>query len=232
MKKIGFIGAFDKTDMLIQIAKIITLVGKKVVVIDSTINQKAKYIVPVINPTRTYVTEYENFDVAVGFENLNEIKNYLGLGENEELEYDIALIDIDSFNVYEAFNMKEAYTNYFVTSFDLFSLKKGLEILSGINYEISLKKVLFTKTMSSEENEYLDFLSMRYPIKWVEDKIYFPFELGDQSAIIESQRVSKIKLRSLSSQYKDSLIEISGEILADYSTNDLRRIVKTIEKSE
>lgn len=65
MKKIGFIGAYDKTDVLIQLAKILTTVGVKTVVIDSTTNQKAKYVVPVINPTRTYITEFENFDVAV-----------------------------------------------------------------------------------------------------------------------------------------------------------------------
>lgn len=67
MNKIGFVGAFDKTDLLVQIAKIMTVLGKKVIVIDSTINQKAKYIIPVINPTTTYITEFEGFDVAVRF---------------------------------------------------------------------------------------------------------------------------------------------------------------------
>ena len=32
---------------------------KKVLVIDNTVTQKAKYIVPVINPTKAYVTEFE-----------------------------------------------------------------------------------------------------------------------------------------------------------------------------
>ena len=65
MKRIGFIGSFDKTDVLIQVAKLLTIMGVKTIVIDSTINQKAKYVVPVINPTKTYITEFENFDVAV-----------------------------------------------------------------------------------------------------------------------------------------------------------------------
>ena len=51
MKKIGFIGAYDKTDMLLNIAKILTTMKKRVLIIDSTINQKAKYVVPAINPT-------------------------------------------------------------------------------------------------------------------------------------------------------------------------------------
>ena len=51
MEKICFIGVFDKTDLLIYISRILVEMGKKVLVIDSTVNQKAKYVVPSINPT-------------------------------------------------------------------------------------------------------------------------------------------------------------------------------------
>ena len=95
MKKIGFIGAYDKTDLILYVAKILTVLGKKVLVIDSTINQKARYIVPVINPTLKYVTEFEEIDIAVGFENIQDIKNYLGLADNQDMEYDIIMIYTD-----------------------------------------------------------------------------------------------------------------------------------------
>ena len=230
MKKIGFIGAYDKTDMLLYIAKILTALGIKTVVIDSTINQKAKYVVPVINPTTSYITEFEEFDVAVGFKNFDAMEQYLGLGETEELEYDIALIDTDSSNVFSAFRMEDAYINYFVTSFDLFSLKKGLEILSGLREEIKMTKVLFSKYMTNEEDDYLNYLSKEYKITWSDIKIYFPFEIGDKSAIIENQRVSKIKFRNLSSQYKESILFMVEQIIGNISTNELRKIMKSIEK--
>ena len=95
MKKISFIGAYDKTDLILYIAKILVAMDKRVLVVDSTINQKAKYVVPVIKPTRAYVTDFENIDVAVGFNNFNEIKEYLGYPIHAELPYDIALLDID-----------------------------------------------------------------------------------------------------------------------------------------
>lgn len=44
MKKVGFIGAYDKTDMILNIAKILTVMGQRVLMIDSTINAKAKYV--------------------------------------------------------------------------------------------------------------------------------------------------------------------------------------------
>lgn len=230
MKKIGFVGTFDKTDFIIQIAKILTTMGKKTVVIDSTINQKAKYVVPVINPTKTYITEFEEFDVAVGFQNFEKMKEYLGLEQTEELDYDIALIDIDCSKVFDNFEMKDADKNYFVTSFDMFSLKKGLEILSGMQFTVKMTKVLFSREILKEDDEYLNFLSREYNIEWEEVKIYFPFESGDQSAIIESQRVAKIKFRNLTNQYKESLIYMAEQILENVSLGELKRVIKNIEK--
>lgn len=229
MRKIGFIGAFDKTDLILQIAKILTSMGIKTLVIDSTINQKAKYVVPVINPTTTYVTEYEAFDVAVGFEDFDGIKRYLGL-ETENLDYDIALIDTDSSRVFDNFKMKDAQINYFVTSFDLFSLKKGLEILSGLRDNIKMTKVLYSKYMTNEEDDYLNYLSDEYRIIWDEIKIYFPFEIGDQSAIIENQRVSKLKFKNLSNQYKEGLLYMVEQIVGNITISELKKIMKNIEK--
>ena len=65
MKTVGFIGGYDKTDLLLYVARILKATQKKVLLIDTTLNQKAKYVVPSISPTRTYITEFEGFDVAV-----------------------------------------------------------------------------------------------------------------------------------------------------------------------
>lgn len=230
MKKIGFIGAYDKTDLIIYIAKILTTLKKKVLVIDATTKQKARYVVPVINPTKMYVTEYEEIDIAVGFSNIEDIKRYLGYSEEQDLDYDIVLIDTDSIEGFSIFKLEESFKNYFVTSFDAYSLKKGLEILSGLKSVISLTKVLFTEEMLKEEDDYLNFLSLGYKIIWNEYRIYFPIENGDLSVIYENQRVAKIKFKKLSIQYKDGLAYMSEEILGDVSEMTIRRAIKLIEK--
>lgn len=231
MKKIGFIGAYDKTDLILYVAKILTTLKKKVLVIDSTINQKARYIVPVINPTVKYVTEFEEIDIAVGFENFSDIKKYLGLAEEQEMEYDIVLIDTDDFKGFESFELKEASKNYFVTSFDNYSLKKGLEVISGLQEPISLTKVYFSKEMLKEEDDYLNFLSLGYKVIWNEYRLYFPIENGDLSVIYENQRVAKIKLKKLSVQYKDGLAYLAEEILGNVSESNIRRAIKNIERN-
>ena len=230
MRKVGFIGAFDKTDMIINIAKILTVLKNRVIVIDSTINQKAKYVVPVINPTVTYITEYEEIDIAVGFKNIEEIKQYLGITNDEDMPYDIMLIDTDTQERIEEFNLLEADKNFFVTSFDLYSLKKGLEILSGLKQPINLTKILFSKEMLKEEDDYLNYLSLEYKVVWNEYRIYFPIENGDRLVLAENQRVAKIKFKKLSAQYKDGLVFVTQEILKDMSESNIRRTIKTIER--
>ena len=112
-------------------------------VVDATINQKARYIIPVINPTLMYVTEYEDIDIAVGFKKVEDIKKYLGVSEDQEMEYDIMLVDTDNKEGFDEFKLEESQKNYFVTSFDIYSLKKGLEALIGLKNAISLTKVYF-----------------------------------------------------------------------------------------
>ena len=228
MKTIGFIGVYDKTDMILNLAKIFTTLGSKVLMIDSTINQKAKYIVPTINPTTSYITNFEDIDVAVGFKDEKQIKEYLGLS-TEELPYDILLVDADEYSKIKEFKLQEADKNYFVTSFDLYSLKKGLEILAEIQKPMSLTKILFTKDVLKEDDDYLNFLSINYNIVWENERIYFPIENGDLEVLMENQRVSKIKFKRLSTQYKDGLVYIALGVL-NTSESNIRRAIKTIEK--
>ena len=230
MKKIGFIGTYDKTDLILNIAKILTTMGRRVIMVDLTLTQKAKYVVPVINPTLTYITNFEDIDVAVGFKNEKEIKGYLGISEQEGLPYDIMLIDVDDSEAAKEFDLLKAAKNYFVTAFDLYSLKRGLEVLSNLKEPINLTKILFAKEILKEEDDYLNFLSLGYKVMWNEYRIYFPIENGDWSVLAENQRVAKIKFKKLSTQYKDSLVFIAGEILNDVSENQIRRAVKIIER--
>lgn len=230
MRKIGFIGAYDKTDLILNVAKILATLDQKILIVDSTLTQKARYIVPVINPTKRYITEFEEMDVAVGFSDLEEIKKYLGLPEEKELEYDIVLIDIDNAKGFREFGLENSEKKYFVTSFDMYSLKKGLEVLSGLEDMANLTKIYFSKDILKEDDDYLNFLSLGYKIIWDEEKIYFPIENGDLCAIYENQRVSKVKFRKLSIQYKDGLAYIAEQILGNGSDAQIRRAIKTIEK--
>lgn len=229
MKKINFIGALDKTDLVIYVGKILTEIGYKILVIDATVNQKAKYLIPSIeNESTSYVTNYEGVDIAVGFTNYTDIKRYLKMPDTSALTYDYVLLDIDNPELIDTLEIYDAYKNYFVTSSDLFSLKRGLEVIRKISIPINVTKVYFSNQMSKAEDDYLNFLSSDCRIKWQEDKIYFPFLNEDRDIIIENQRVSKIKFKGLSTGVRDSLIYIAQDISGN--SNGVKKAYKQIER--
>lgn len=230
MKTVGFIGGYDKIDLMLYIARILTLANKKVIFIDATTLQKARYIVPAISPTQSYITEFEGFDVAVGFNDMNEIINYIGTDQRLS-DYDIALIDIDNKENAINFKIEKNYKNCFVTAFDLYSLKKSVEILKIFEKPIKLTKVLFSKNLLKEENEYLDYLSLGYKVVWDNEILSFPIEIGNYSVSIQNQIVARIKIKKLSSHYKNSLIYLISMIFyEDVNAEELKKIVKTMER--
>ena len=77
----------------------------------------------------------------------------------------------------------------------------------------------------------MDYLSLGYKIVWDEELIYFPFEMGDQTVIAENQKVSKIKYRKLSEQYKEGLIYIAEQILGQDEYSKLKKIFKQLERN-
>ena len=236
MKKIGFVGAFDKSNFIIYVAKILELMGKKILVVDSTSMQKIKYIVPSINPTRSYITSFENIDFAVGFESWEHIEQYLGIifdTNEEETEdddkldlYDYVLIDVDSPEKMISFDIEELEKIYFATSFDLYSLRKGLSCFDSLNKTINVTKVLFSYEQSKEDEEYLNFISLKYKINWSEYTFYFQIFGEDNKVFEENQRTQKIRYKRLGLNYKDSLCYVIQDITKANNISQIKKLMK------
>lgn len=227
MKQVGFVGAFDKTDLIIYIAKILTVLGKRVLIADTTITQKAKYVVPALNPTLSCITEFEEIDIAVGFKNVEAIANYTNRSI-ETLEYDYLLLDIDSAESAMNFRIDRSVQNFFVTSFDTYDIRRGVEILGQFQTPIKMTKVLFSKEVSKEDDEYLNYLSLGAKVMWEDDRIYFPLEMGDKTAIINNQKVAKVRFENLTSMYKDGMEFIIAKIDHTLQGPNIRKIIKEI----
>lgn len=228
MRKIGFIGVYDKIDLILCIAKILTKAGQKVIVVDATTVQKSKYVVPVINPTKSYITEYEGIDVAVGFASMENIRQYLGLEDRESMGYDIMLIDTDSYEAVMNYNLQDSGKLYYLTSFDAYSLKKGIEILERLQLPLHMTKIFYSKEMLKEEEDYFDFLALGLKTIWNEERLYFLLENGDQAATIENQRVSKIKLKNLSNSYRENVVFLVNDIDSKIGERKIRSIIKSL----
>lgn len=227
MEKVGFIGNYDKIDFILYTAKILAQLGKKVLVLDTTVTQKSRYIVPVINPTLSYITVFEDIEVAIGFKTLEQLTEYIG--EEQNLQYDYILIDIDNHQGITGTQLKITDKNYFVTAFDLYSLKKGIEILNNLTEPLKLTKILFEKEMTQEDDEYLNFLALGKKIVWDDEVIYFPIENGDSLVIAENQKLEKIKFKNLSTQYRSAVTYLAMNI-SNEDEKKIRNIIKTLDK--
>ena len=224
MKKVGFIGGYDKSNFLVYLAKTITLLNNKVLVIDTTIAKKTKYIVPTINLTKTYMTTFENIDFAIGYKNTEELEEYIG--EKLESKYDYVLVDIDRKEMLENFDIDLNETNYFVTGFDMYSLKRGMTIFQGLNETINLTKILFVYERLKENEDYLSYISMEYNINWNEYTMYFNIYLDDIKIIEENQRLETIQFKRLSIDYKDSIACVVQDIMKNEKMGNIKKVMR------
>lgn len=228
MEKKNFIGAYDKTDSIMYIAKILTEMKKKVIIVDATITQKTKYVIPTIDSRSEYIANYANIDFAIGFTNYNDIKTYLGMPQSAAFTYDYMLIDIDNSDLLNNFDVYSSKKNYFVTSFDLYALKKGVEVLKRLSLPVEIMKVYFSNLMSQSEDDYFNYIATGCRVKWNQDKIYFPLLNEDLDVIKENQRLSKIRFKGLSNEYKTSLMELTQDICGD--SNGVKKACRQIER--
>ncbi len=229
MKKIAFIGAYDKIDMLMYIARILTLMDKKVLIVDTTILKKSKYIVPTMTQSKQYITCYEDIDVAIGFENFETIQKYQEKTIGEKIKYDIVLLDIDRAISYKQFKIKPEDKHYLVTSFDVYNLKRAVQILAHIDKKAIVTRIYYTTNMMKEEDDYLKYLSNELNINWNEKNIiYFPFETEVQNAIFINQRAGKIQMKGLPKNYTDSIFYLVEDISGESNTN-VRKAFKRLQ---
>ena len=160
MKKVGFIGVYDKTDLILDISKLLTRNGKKVLFIDSTKDQKAKYIVPNILPTVSYVTTFEDIDVAIGFENIEQIAHYLGVDNENELDNYLFIMTRNIIlNIFKHQQIEREYQEGYLEKTVLHELIEGEDALNNIYYEEMLLVVRLTLEKMPERRRLIFELS-------------------------------------------------------------------------
>lgn len=231
MKKVGFIGAYDKANLIMCLAKILSMKNKRVLIVDTTAEQKFRYIVPTLEPTMMYITTWEEIDVAVGFRKMEHIYDYIGITEETE-EYDVVLMNIDSPSTLESMQAEKNDINCFVTAMDLYSIRKGIEIFSNIKQPMRLVKIIFSKQMNEADNQYIDYLASEAKMQWDEKQIFFPLILDDKYVEMDNQLIYRLGLKSMSSLYKDSLAQLTGMLFGnEIKEQDAKKTIKALERN-
>ena len=82
--------------------------------------------------------------------------------------------------------------------------------------------------MLKEEEEYFDYLALGLKVIWNEEKLYFLLENGDRAAITENQRVSRIKFRNLSNEYRENVEYLVHDIEKEIDERKIKTIMKNL----
>lgn len=241
MKSIGFAGNTDKTELIMYIAKFLVALNKKTIFIDATTKQKTRYIIPTIGDVEEqnqYVVQHDGVEFAVGFTNMLELKKYF-LSKGEDFtEFEYVLVDTDTPEMCEEYDLKSANNLFFVSSYDKYHIVKGIELLKYMcavkrkadpEAQLVLTKLLYYSEINTADSQYIEGLAENLPLLWSHNTINFPYDQGDLSANIQNQYGTKIDFRNLTPMYKNSIIETVSFITGD-EKSVLKKVLKNIEK--
>lgn len=241
MKSVGFVGQMDNTGLVLCVARLINAFGKKVIFIDATKDQRTRYTVPVImagSKQEQYLVQYDNVEVAVGFNNILELKKYMFNKGEDFNDYDYVIISTDREEMCEEYDIKNANNIFFTTTFDKYSLNRGIELLKFIcatkrredtEAKVSVSKILLYTQIKTADNKYVQTLADSAPVEWDGNDILLSYDEGDLSAYIQNQYSNKIEFKNLSKQTKDGILEVATKILGE-DKERVRKAVKNVEK--
>ena len=226
MKQVGFIGAYDKKDLLINIGKALTLAGSRVLIIDATTTQRFRYVVPNVSqtPTPTYISEYNGIDVALGFMNYQGIMQYLG---QRQMPYDIIIVDTDNIQTFASFGLIGYKDLYIATSYDAYDLNKMVEVLRYVPQPIQVTKVVMSADLSNGQETQLDRLLATTKVGLKREKVIITDKTEDRKAILQNQLVRNVSYKKLSENYKSNL-EYLTSLIAEGIVNqaEIKRIIR------
>ena len=226
MKQVGFIGAFDKKDLLINIGLVLTNLGKRVLIIDATTTQKNRYLVPNTsnNGSLTYISDFKGVDVAVGFMNYMGIMQYLG---RQDLPYDFIFVDTDNIQTFNSFGVYQMPNIFAVSSYDSYDINKLIELFRYIQTPIKATKVIISPDLSSGKGDLMNQGASGTNVSFTDNQVEFMDVTEDRKIIIENQLSNQLMFKRFSSMYKYSLEYITA-IIADKIVNqgDIKAMIK------
>ena len=190
MEQIGFIGAFDKKDIILNVGRTIAYCGKKTLIVDATSLQRLKYIVPSTQngATPTYVSEYQGMDVALGFMNLKTMNSFM------------------------VPRMKRVF---FCTSYDIYDTKRGVELLKFVQTPLRITKLVLSPDLSAPQKDLLNSLIKKIPnISWADEQVIIADEMADRRNTLENQLTNRLLMKKYTENYKAG-IEYTAALSAD-----------------
>lgn len=231
MQVIGMYGYVDKYDFVIATARTLNIMGKSVLVIDATADNKYRYIIPSIDNSQRYLTQYSDVDFAVGFESFESLEEYLKENNIDINLYNYVIIDVENADMYAKFKSTPVDKSYMFIDTNVLSVAKNNELVSrmreeNLEKELVFSKILYRAYLSRAATNYLEEKINNYAVKWTDEVYDISTDEQDVMVNIDSQFSGLVDIRKHTKTYILYMCEFISKILGDVSPKEVLKEIK------
>ncbi len=213
MKKIIFIGVADKTHALLVLGRLLTVLGNKVLVVDSTVTQSIRGYLPHAYASSA-VQEFEGMDVAYGYLTPDQLERGL-VQAGTTMTYDIMLLDTDHSEFVYSHNLSQFDKRVWCWDGKRLSLQKNEELMHRLGLQNMEAPVSFFELLSpalpGKLAAWRAEMRLRH-IQWEDTLFRFPLDERDATVDLNNQHYGHIDLRGLTGMYREMLLTMLEQL--------------------
>ncbi|THF74382.1 hypothetical protein [Cohnella fermenti] len=219
MKQALFLGATEKSHLLLTLGKLLVQAELRVLLVDSTIAQTIHGYLPV-SDTRpgSFVLEFEGLDIAAGFINRGQLERHFRQQGGQMTDYDVLLLDTDHTEFVKGCDLSDMTLRVWCASPDRRILSKNAELLQRLCLaEAAVQPVPFVKLVhpfvpTAIPEAYFDALQSAETLRWGDLELRIPLNERDVIARFENQHHARIAAKRLSGPYVQAVMALAKAI--------------------
>lgn len=229
MKKIVFLGAPDKSHLLLILGKLLAVTGQKVIVVDSTLRQGMQGYIP-DSEAHLSIREFEGVDVALGFVTLAQLERHL------QESYDVLLLDTDHTEFVKGRDLSAYDKRVWCCSYGRLHLQRNAELMQRLclheaeGRPLSFNKMLTQLVPVSITEAYLDELLDMQHIQWEDAAFRFALDERNTSVELDNQHHSRLDVRRLTGSYRRTVLDMVKHLL-EWDERTVRQAWKQMRKA-
>ncbi|MBW4081303.1 hypothetical protein HYD27_07865 [Paenibacillus sp. S150] len=238
MKNVIFLGAPEKSHLLLSVGKLVASAGKRVLLVDSSITQSVQAYLPVSDERPgAFVTEFAGIDVAAGFITRGQLEHYFRETEGGWPDYDVLLLDTDHTQFVSGQDLADFTHRVWCSNFNKLTLQKNVELLQRLSLGESREqplpffKLLLPFVETTISPAYIDSLYAGNPIQWQEPPFQISLNEQDLSAILDNQHHTRIAVRHLSRTYVQTVWSLASTLF-DLDQRTIRAAWKQMRRRD
>jgi len=224
-----FAGLCEKNDLMLYLSKILASTGKRVLLVDGTLQQKYGYGVG-DRQQSLQVVEFEGFDIACHFVTSMTVEHHLQISGESLDSYDYVLYDIETLHFASRHLWLTAEVRVWVSDYERYNLERGkgwLEQLfneHGLPEELTFQRMLINGVDCRLEAHYLWAYFEGGPFRWTGESLILPWDELSAAVKLENEHYNRVHIGPLSRNYKKSLCRVVEQLTGWESVRSRRAI--------